>query len=125
MKKRDFIGKKINVSKLEDVADNFALPVTVEEGREYMYDFYYENGQYTNAEILLHDFKINDNFDKYGYSLYSLKVVVDDDKVIMLIKVGHVHEGEEGTDFELDRFPHKSLEVEANMYMTHCCELEG
>lgn len=108
MKRRDYIGKKINVSKLQEVADKFFIPVTV------------ENGRHTNAEILLHDFKSNDFFDKHGYCLYCLKVVVHDDKIIKLIKVGcQVYEGEEVTDFELGRFPHKSLEVEASRYMTH------
>ena len=124
MRKKDFIGKTINVSKLQEVADNFIFAVVEEDGNEHMWTFYYDdNPEYTNAEIILYDWHCNDCYDNSGYNAYSLKVIVDGDKIIKLIRIGHCHMcGNEGSDDELMRFPYHSLEAEATGYMIHCCD---
>jgi hypothetical protein len=117
MKKRDYLGKRIDVDRLQNCSDNFSFPEEIEEGESY----YYDDGQYTKAEIFLNEFELNDCYDANGYNFYSLKIVVDVDKVIKLIRVAHCHMcGNEGSDDELSRYPYNSLEVEAGAYLDYC-----
>ena len=118
MNKREFIGKKLNLVRLQNCSDNFSFPEEdLGEGEEP----YYENGEFTKAEIFLQDFVNDDCYDVHGYNFYSIKIIVDGDKVIKLQKIAHCHEcNNEGSDDELSRFPYKSLEKEATDYMNHC-----
>lgn len=118
MRKRDYIGKKVDVQKLQNFSDNFSFPEELEEGEEP----YYDDGEFTKAEIFLQNFVNDDCYDIHGYNFYSIKVIVDeDDNILKILRIGHTHEcNNEGSDDELTRFPYKSLEEEADDYMFSC-----
>ena len=117
MNRKGLIGKRVDVKKFQNCSDEFSLPEEIEEGE----DYYYEYGQFTKAEIYLRNFACENSYDTAGYNAYSIKVIVDGDKIVKLIKVAHCHFcNNEGSDDEVDRFPHNSLEAEASEYMAYC-----
>lgn len=132
MRTRELIGKKIDVTKLENVADDFSFPEETDDGEpadkyskkelsDDNFDFYYDFDSYTRAEIELTGYDRDDYYDKHGYNKYSLRVIVDGDKIVKIMRMAHCHEHDGGgSDDILKRFPYKSLEVEAGEYMSRC-----
>jgi len=104
---RIFIGKAVSLPMLnKDETVSFC-----DEGE---YDEDYDSKGYTIAEIFLSDFDCGGFTDKYGRNAYSIRLILDGDKINKILRVGHIHMcGGQGSDDELPRFPHKSLEKEA------------
>jgi hypothetical protein len=102
MQVRNFVGKQVCLDAVKAMAGSSC---------------FYEAGDYDEefavAMIMLHDFD-SELTDRFGYSDYSLSIFLDEDRIVSLERVGHVHMcGGQGLDDELKRFPHKSLEQEA------------
>jgi len=73
----------------------------------------HDESEFTVAVLMLHDFE-SEMTDRFGYSDYSLSIYIDENRIVSLERVGHVHMcGGQGMDTELRRFPHKTLENEA------------
>jgi len=101
MRQRQFVGKKISLERLEDIAETM-LP----RGER--------DDDYSVAEIFLNDFEIDVHTDRTGRNAYSIEIYLDNDRIKKIIRIGHCHMcGGQGSDDELTRFPHKSLEEEA------------
>ena len=129
MRTKELIGKKIDVTRLQNAADDFSFPEETEDDEikyskqdiEGLSDFNYDFDQFTRAEIELVDYECDDYYDKNGYNKYSLRIIVDGDKIIKIMRIGHCHEHDGGgSDDILKRFPHNSLEAEAGEYMSNC-----
>ena len=101
MQVRNFVGKQVCLDKIEAMAGSSC---------------FYEAGDYDEefavAVVALTDFKC-EMTDRSGYTDYSLTVYLDDDRIVLLDRVGHVHMCGQGMDSELRRFPHKTLEKES------------
>jgi hypothetical protein len=103
MQIRDFKGKRVCLDKIEAMAGSSC---------------FYEAGDYDEAfavaVVALTDFNC-EMTDRFGFTDYSLVVYLDEDRIVSLERVGHVHMcGGQGMDSELRRFTHKSLEQEAD-----------
>lgn len=131
MRTKELIGKKIDVTMLERVSDDFSLPEEAEHDEipgkyskkdlDALTDFYYDFDQFTRAEIELNDYEQDDYYDKHGYNKYSLRIIVDGDKIVKIMRMAHCHEHDGGgSDDILTRFPYNSLEAEAGEYMSRC-----
>ena len=70
------------------------------------------------AEIFLWDFECNGT-DIEGRNAYSIQLSLDEqDRIVNIQRVGHCHMcGGQGSDDDLDMFPHKSLEDELELVM--------
>ena len=79
--------------------------------------------EFAVAEVFLWDFACNGT-DSAGRNAYSIQVYLDDQKrIIKIQRVGHCHMcGGQGSDDDLKRFPHSTLEEEAHQVLT---ELSG
>jgi hypothetical protein len=54
------------------------------------------------------------NMDKTGRNAYSLEIDMDENRIVSIVRNGHCHMcSGQGSDDELRRFPHKSLEAQA------------
>ena len=79
---------------------------------------FYEAGDHDDTDLavavlMLRDFECEIT-DQFGYTDYSLGIFLDEDRIVSLERVGHVHMCcGQGMDSELRRFPHKTLEKEA------------
>lgn len=102
MRVRDFKGKRVCLDEIKAMTDP---------------SHFYEAGDHDDTEfavavIMLHDFGC-ELTDRFGYTDYSLTVFLDDDRIVSLDRVGHVHMcGGQGMDDELKRFPRRTLENE-------------
>jgi len=95
VRKREFIGK----------------PIDLLAGGEL--GFCSQDDDYQSLEIGLSDYETGMT-DKAGFTGYTLTVVLDDVRVVDIYRTGHCHMcGGQGTDSDLRRFPHASLEDEA------------
>ena len=96
-----FIGKTVNQEQLtEHEADIYAPG-------EYSCEL-------TMAEVFLWDFECNGT-DSLGCNRYSIQLHLDEqDQITRIQRVGHCHMcGGQGSDDDLDVFPHPTLEDEA------------
>ena len=96
-----FIGKAIYRKQLE------AYDADVHAPGEYSHEL-------TMAEVNLWDFECNGT-DCTGRNAYSIQLFLDEqDQIVNIQRVGHCHIcGGQGSDDDLDVFPHESLEEEA------------
>ena len=109
MKIAQFIGKQMNLSAAEVIA--------IEMG----FDFWYnppaeQSGEYGHVEIYLSHFDLKgQHMDKTGRNAYSLEIDTEGNRIVSIVRMGHCHMSHsgQGSDDELQRFPHKSLEAEA------------
>lgn len=111
MRTRSCIGKTVSLSKL-------TKKISASD-----YDYFYDKGDYDEdysvAEIFLNDFDCPGNTDKFGRNAYSILLFLNGDKIKKVQRVGHCHMcSGQGSDDELLRFPHKSLEEEAEQLIT-------
>jgi hypothetical protein len=99
MKARDFIGKRIDVSKVGMLA--FAT-------------YYEKTFDHPFIEIDLHDFDHKATTDEAIFDSYSLRVELAGNRIIDINRIGH-HDmgGGHAGDDELSRFPYRSLEDQA------------
>jgi len=103
MQVRNFVGKRVCLDEVKAMAG---------ESR------FYEAGDHDDTELavavlMLRDFEC-EMTDRFGNTDYSLSIFLDEDRIVSLGRVGHVHMcGCQGMDSELRRFPHKTLEKEA------------
>jgi hypothetical protein len=106
MKTRPFIGKTVSLEKLR-MAQAEICPC----GK---YD-----DEFTVAEVFLSDFECCIT-DRTGRNAYSIQLYLDEqDRIIRIQRVGHCHMcGGQGSDDELKRFPHRTLEEEAYQVLT-------
>jgi len=65
-----------------------------------------------HVKILLSAFE-HRNIYKTGLNAYSLEIDIDKDRIVNIVKVGHCHMCAGHGDDELQQFPDKSLEVQA------------
>jgi hypothetical protein len=101
MKKCQFIGKQIKLDEAKAIATGM--------GVEFSYD-----PEEQHIEMFLSDFEFVGNMDKTGRNGYSLEIDMDGNTIIEITKIGHCHMcSGQGSDDELRRFPHKSLEAQA------------
>jgi hypothetical protein len=104
MRKKDFIGKNIDIDyiKKSDVS-------------------YHETGKYDDhptVEIFLHDYELVSHTDKAGYNAYSILLHLSKNLITNIDRIGHCHMCHgQGSDDLLLRFPHNSLEDEAQIIM--------
>jgi hypothetical protein len=103
MQVRNFVGKRACLDEVVAMAGA---------------DCFYEAGDYDEtfavAVVALTDFKC-EMTDRFGNTDYSLSIYLDEDRIVSLERVAHVHMcGGQGMDDELRRFPHTSLEQEAD-----------
>jgi hypothetical protein len=108
MKTRSFIGKSVA---LEDVQSADGLV---------WHDVEDYDEEYAVAEIFLRDFDCDGHTDGAGMNAYSVRLYLDGERIAKIERVGHCHMcGGQGSDDELDRFPHQSLEEEAQDVINH------
>jgi len=100
-----FIGKTVNREQLTVYEAEVSAPG--ELGREL-----------TVAEVFLWDFEC-DGTDSEGRNAYSMELCLDEqDRIVRIQRVGHCHMcGGQGSDDNLDRFPHQTLEDEARQVL--------
>ena len=112
MKTRPFIGKTVSLEKLETV-DAEIYP----RGK---YD-----DEFTVAEIFLSDFECC-GMDRTGRNAYSIQLYLDSrNRIVEIVRIGHCHMCHgQGSDDELKRFPHRTLEEEAHMVLTSLTDEE-
>ncbi len=106
MKTRSFIGKTILRRDLRMVDAEI-----------------YPRGQYdddyTIAEVFLRDFQCCIT-DRSGRNAYSIQLYLDSQsQVAKIVRIGHCHMCHgQGSDDELKRFPHRTLEDQAHKVLT-------
>ena len=101
MKTRSFIGKRISLQKLEELAEEIFPPGDYDD-------------DYSVAELYLNNFDCLVT-DRAGRNAYSIQLYLDHDIILGVQRIGHCHMcGGEGSDDELLRYPHKTLEEEAH-----------
>jgi len=111
MKKRYFVGKHIVPAKLNDYKLDINPPGSYDD-------------EFITAEIFLYNFDC-DMTDRTGRNAYSLRLYLDNDyKIVDIVRVGHCHMcNGQGSDDDLRTFPHKTLEEEAEDFLS--CLLDG
>ena len=99
MEKRDFIGKRIDVSKIGMLT--FAC-------------YYEKTFDRPLLEIDLNDFDHKATTDEAVFDSYSLRVELTGNRITDIKRIGH-HDmrGGQGGDDELSRLPYRSLEDQA------------
>jgi len=103
MQVRDFKGKRVCLDEIKAMTG----PSRFYEAGDH------DDTEFAVAVIMLRDFECEIT-DRFGNTDYSLSVFLDEDRIVSLDRVGHVHMcGGQGIDSELRRFPHKTLEKEA------------
>jgi len=100
MKKKDFLGKAISSDKIKDIEVFKNPPGTYDDN-------------FLVLEIFLNDFTCDNFTDRTGRNAYSLRLFLDGENIIKINRIGHCHMCGQGSDDELSRFPHKTLEEEA------------
>ena len=102
MRIKSYIGKTVSLERMNDYEANFHPPGV------YADDF-------SMAEIYLNDFQIQTYTDRCGRNAYSVQLFLDANKIIKIVRIGHCHMcGGQGSDDELTRFPHQTLETQAD-----------
>lgn len=105
MKTRSFLGRKISFEQLEKVNDPSNYPDDLDN-------------KLTFAEIYLNNFECCPT-DRIGNNAYSIQLYLNHDRIVKIIRVGHCHMcGGQGSDEEISRFPHNTLEKEAHSILT-------
>jgi hypothetical protein len=101
MKTHPFIGKTVSLEKLR------MAEAEISPRGEY--------DEFTIAEVFLSDFECNGT-DSEGRNAYSIQLYLDEqDRIAKIQRMGHCHMcGGQGSDDELKRFPHRTLEEEAD-----------
>jgi len=103
MQVRNFVGKRVCLDAVKTMAGESC---------------FYEAGEHDDTEfavavIMLRNFE-SELTDRFGFTDYSVGIYIDGDRIVSLERVGHIHMcGGQGMDDELRRFPHRSLEQEA------------
>lgn len=105
MKKKEYVGEKI------DLAELLATDAEIYEPGE-------SHEEYSLAEIFLSDFECDGFTDRSGRNAYSIQILLEADLIKDLIRVGHCHMCGQGSDDELKRFPCQSLEDEAEVVIS-------
>jgi len=105
MKTRNFIGKRISLEKLEELADEIYPP-----------------GEYDDfnlvAKLYLKNFEYQMTH-KIRRKAYSIQMYIDNDKVLGIQRLGHCHlYGGGCSDDALLRFPYMKLEEESYNILT-------
>ena len=105
MRTSQFIGKTINRDELAAYEADVHAPGEFDR-------------ESTVAEVFLWDFECNGT-DSAGRNAYSIQLYLDDqDHIVRIQRVGHCHMcGGQGSDDDLDVFPHKSLEEDLDQVM--------
>jgi hypothetical protein len=99
MRTKDFIGKALDVTKIEMLA--FA-------------SYFEKTFERPVIEIDLQDFEHEADTDKAGFNGYSLRVELTGNRITAIKRIGHRGmDGDQSGDDELSRFPHRSLEAQA------------
>lgn len=102
MQVRKFMGKRVSIDEIK-----------VMVGASRFYDAGdHDDTDFAVAMIMLRNFECQIT-DRFGYNAYSLSVYLDEDRISSIQRVGHVHMCGQGMDDELRRFPHRTLEMEA------------
>lgn len=111
MRKRNFLNKRVSIEKLKEyLIDTDCDPEDCDEGSVVKI-----NRQ--SAEIYLSEFECYAT-DRTGRNAYSLVIHLVNDHIYDVERVGHIHMcGGQGSDDVLSRFPHASLEKEAENIM--------
>ena len=106
MKTRPFIGKTVSLEKLQKI------DAEIHPRGKY-------GDEYTVAEIFLNDFECCIT-DKTGRNAYSIQLSLDaDNRIAKIERIGHCHMCHgQGSDDDLKRFPHSTLEEEAYQVLT-------
>ncbi len=101
MNKSSFLGKTASIQRLE------AIDAVIWPQGEHA-------DEYTVAEVYPSDFEGYPT-DKYGRTAYSIDLYIDQaQRIVKIVRTGHLHmHGGQAYDDELNRFPHKTLEAEA------------
>lgn len=107
MRKRDFLNKQVTLEKLKEyLIESYSDPEDYDDERVIG-----KNRQ--SAEIYLSEFECYVT-DRAGRNAYSLVIHLVNDRICDIERVGHIHMcGGQGSDDVLNRFPHASLEKEA------------
>ncbi|MFC1762977.1 hypothetical protein ACFL6U_12970 [Planctomycetota bacterium] len=96
-------------------------PVNREQLTEHEADIY-APGEYsrelTMAEVFLWDFEYNGT-DSSGRNAYSIQLFLDEqDQIVRIQRLGHCHMcGGQGSDDDLDIFPHTTLEEKTHQVL--------
>ena len=110
MRKRAFIGKSVSLEELRNI-DADLYPVG-----EY-------DDHYAMAEIFLKNFDCDAFTDRTGRNAYSIQLYLDKERIVEIERIGHCHmKGGQGSDDVLSRFPHQTLEEEAQDILTELLE---
>lgn len=106
MQTRKFIGKSVS---LKDLHINDSIT-------------YYNVGEYDDhyavVEIDLHNFEVESITDKTGRNAYSIELSLEGERIVKIGRIGHCHMHGGGSSEVLQRFPHKSLEEEAEKILS-------
>jgi len=107
LKVSDYLGKEFNLNAYVDY---------YWEVGEYDRAFYADvKDNHSAAEVYLTDWT-EDYSERVGYNAFSLLVLLEENKVVQVLRIGHWHEQEEGCDSKVTRFS-RSLEQEADEEM--------
>lgn len=75
-------------------------------------------------EIFLSDFECRGHTDRFGYTAYSVLIHHQLSCILNIERIGHRHvSGSQGSDDKLNRFPHKSLEEEAEFALIELLDI--
>jgi len=78
------------------------------------FDFDEESYETPILEKHLSQFELDGATDEHGYNDYSIRINLEEDKIIKVCRIAHLHMcGGQGTDDDINRFPFESLEEEA------------
>jgi hypothetical protein len=77
------------------------------------------DSEFAVAEVFLWDFECN-GMDSTGRNAYSIQLSLDaDNRIAKIERIGHCHMCHgQGSDDDLKRFPHSTLEEEAHQVLT-------
>jgi len=98
MRKRDFIGKLIDVTQIGMLA--FA-------------SYYEKTYDHPVIEIDLDDFDREASAHKTGFNSYSVRVELNNNRISTIKRIGHHDRNGESKDVEVPRFPFQGLEGQA------------
>jgi len=106
MKTRPFIGKIVAHKNLR------MLDAEIHPRGQY-------DDEYTIAEVFLSDYECRIT-DRAGRNAYSIQLYLDNQhQVVKIVRVGHCHMCHgQGSDDDLNRFPHRTLEEQAHKVLT-------
>ncbi|MFB3786691.1 MAG: hypothetical protein ACE15F_09995 [bacterium] len=114
MKKRSFIGKYVDITKVDKL-----LWCEYGDYEEYD-DNWVDNDDADNenkmksVEIYLPYPEDNINTERSGYNMFSVVLILKENKIVNLKRIGHCHMcGGQGTDDELRKYPCPALEEAA------------